>query len=330
VLELAERGVRWFDDFQQDRWWLAHPIGVVRKYADDRGSALAGLVTFQVFLGLLPLLVVVLTVFGRILEGSEDLRAAVLESALGQFPLLGARLEEDVGALSVDGPWVAASIAGLLWTSTGIYNGLQLALNQVWNVRGIDRQGFLSRLVRALTLFVLVIGAAIGTSLLRGADPLGADRLGWWQHHLSALAGALIAATLLLGVFRLVVSPEVPFVRLVPAALLAGFAWELLQRLGTWIVATRLAEAQDLYGGLGFVVVVLLWVNLLARSAVFANEWAVVSWEGLWPRRIAQPPLTEADRQVLEALVRNEQRRPEQHVAVWFDDEAGVPPGRDG
>jgi YihY family inner membrane protein len=319
LTDVPERVVRWFDDRQQDRWWLAHPIGTIRKYADDRGSAFAGLVTFQVFLGMLPLLVVVLTVLGRVLDGSEALRDAALDSALGQFPVIGERIEDDLSALSVDGWWVAVSVIGLLWTSSGIYHGLQLAMNQVWNVEGIHRQGFVSRHVRAVILFVLVIGAAIGsafldvTRLLAGAPPVLLSMV-------AALTSAAFASVLLLGVFRIVTAPIVPTVRLVPAAVLAGLIWELLQKVGSWIVLDRLSQAGDLYGSIGFVVVVLFWINLLARSAIFANEWAVVSWRELWPRRIAQPPLTEADREVLAGLARNERRRPEEHIEVRFEE----------
>jgi YihY family inner membrane protein len=320
LTDLPERAVRRFDDLQQTRWWLAHPVGTVRKYADDRGSALAGLVTFQMFLGMLPLLVVVLSVLGWLMEGSEGLRDAVLESTLAQFPVVGGRLEADVNTLSATGPWVAISVAGLLWTSTGIYHSMQLALNQVWNVEGVHRQGFISRHVRALVLFVLVVGAGIGTAFLPGEEIIGGPRI--VGEILSAFGSALLAGALLLGVFRIVLAPVVPFVQLVPAAVLAGLFWEVLQRIGSWIVLDRLAEAEDLYGGIGFVVVVLFWINLLARSAIFANEWAVVSWRGLWPRRIAQPPLTEADKQVLEGLLRNERRRPEEHVEVRFDQRA--------
>jgi YihY family inner membrane protein len=319
LTDLPERAVRRFDDYQQTRWWLAHPVGTVRKYADDRGTAFAGLVTFQMFLGMLPLLVVVLTVLGNVLAGSDQLRDAALESTLAQFPVIGQRLREDVMALSADGLLLGVSIAGLLWTAAGIYHGMQLALNQVWNVEGIARQGFVSRHLRAVVLFVLVISAAIGTAFVRGEYVLGlgpslVTRLG------STLVGAGIAAVLLLGVFRIVVAPVVPTSRLVPAAALAGCFWELLQLVGSRLVMEQLAPAEDLYGGIGFVVVTLLWINLLARSAVFANEWAVVSWEGLWPRRLAQPPLTDADQDVLRRLARNERRRPEESIDVEFDD----------
>lgn len=316
LTELPGRAVRRVDDLQVRRWWLAFPIGVFRKYGDDGGSALAALLTLHVFLGLLPLLVVVLTVLGTLLEGSERLRDAAIDSTLGQLPVIGERVAGDVGALQVGGPWVAVSILGLLWSATGIYHALQHALSQVWNVEGVHRQGFASRHLRALALFVLVFGAGIGTAFLPdlGAVPGAATA-----------ARLLVGAALLLGVFRLALSPVVPTGCLVPAAVLAGLVWHLLQRLGRWIVVEQLAGAEDLYGGIGFVVAALLWTNLLARTLVLANEWAVVAWRELWPRRIVQPPLTEADRRVLVALARNERRRPEEHIAVRFDPAADEP-----
>ena len=315
-----ERAVRWFDERQQERWWLAFPVGVVRKYADDRGSAFAALVTFHVFIGLLPLLVVVLTVFGQLLEGSEDLRDATLRSTLGQLPVVGDQIRDDVSALVATGPVVAIAVVGLLWTAAGIYHSLQLALNQVWNVEGVERQGFVSRHVRALLLFAFVIVAAAGTAPVRGWEPFGLSGLP--LAVLMGLGNMVLAVAVLLVVFRIVISPAVSTWQLVPAAVLAGALWLLLQRVGTAILTQRLTEAGDLYGALGVVVVTLFWINLLARSAIFANEWAVVAWRELWPRRIAQPPLTDADRRVLAALMRNERRRPEEHADISFDEPA--------
>ncbi len=325
VGDLAESAVRLFDDFQQRHRVLAQPIGTIRKYADDRGSAFAGLLTFQVFLGMLPLLVVALTVFGRIVASSAELEQSVLDSTLAQFPVIGEGIKNNVSALSVNGWWIWVTIAGLLWTATGIYTGFQLALNQAWNVAGVSRQGFVSRQLRALILFVLVFAAAIGTSFLRGIDMLSFNS--WLASHAFSLAmGWLVGGVLLLGAFRIVVAPEVPTSKLILGAVLAGLAWEVLQRLGSWLIVDRLSRAQNLYGAIGFVVVTLGWINLLARSVMLANEFAVVTHRGLWPRRITQPPLTDADRKSLVGLIRNEWRRPEEHIMVRFDpndDEAG-------
>jgi YihY family inner membrane protein len=310
--------VRRFDDLQADHAWLAAPIGVLRKYADDRGSALAGLLTFQVFLGILPLFVVGISVFGSFFGHSTQLQQAVPRSAAEQVPAIGEQIRAQVRGVHIAGPWVALSVAGLLWTATGIYTSFQLDLNQVWNVPGVDRQGFWSRLWRAAVLFASVFAAAIGATLLRRLFPgVRPDGVVWVA---TFLGSALLAAGLLLGAFRLAAAPTVPTRLLVPAALLAGLAWEVLQRVGTWLVADRLSRAQALYGSIGIVVVTLSWINLLARSVIVANEAVVVVHRRLWPRRIAQPPLTDADRRVLRGLVRNERRRPEEHVEVTFDD----------
>ncbi len=316
-----ERPVRWFDDLQQERTWLAFPTAVIRKYADDRGSAFAGLVTYHVFLGMLPLLVLALTFLSRLLEGSDHLREAALDSALAQLPVVGTRLRDDVSTLAASGTLLAIAVPAMLWTAAGIYYSLQLALNQVWNVEGVARQGFVSRQLRALVLFALVITAAVGSASLRGWGP-SPSLPSLATVLLSGLIGAAVTGLVLLGVLRIVVSPAVPTMKLAPAAAIAGLLWESLQQLGPRLVLERLSRADDLYGALGVVVVALFWINLLARATILANEAAVVGWRRLWPRRIAQPPLTDADRRVLEGLVRNERRRDEQHVEVSFDEGA--------
>jgi uncharacterized BrkB/YihY/UPF0761 family membrane protein len=60
-----ERAVRTFDDVQKKTPALAVPMGVIRKFADDRTSAWAALMTFYGFLALFPLLVIALTIIGR-------------------------------------------------------------------------------------------------------------------------------------------------------------------------------------------------------------------------------------------------------------------------
>jgi hypothetical protein len=57
---------------------------------------------------------------------------------------------------------------------------------------------------------------------------------------------------------------------------------------------------------------------------VYCAEINVVLARRLWPRSIVQPPLTEADRASLALQALQNQRRPEEHVEVTWDDR---PPG---
>ena len=60
---------------------------------------------------------------------------------------------------------------------------------------------------------------------------------------------------------------------------------------------------------------------------MYCAEINVVLARRLWPRTIVQPPLTEADRASMALQALQNQRRPEQHIEVTFDDRR---PGTEG
>jgi hypothetical protein len=82
----------------------------------------------------------------------------------------------------------------------------------------------------------------------------------------------------------------------------------------------------SVYGVFATVLGLMAWIYLAARVTVYAAEINVVLTRRLWPRAIVQPPLTEADRTSMALQALQNQRRPEQHVEVSFDDR---PPGAD-
>ena len=53
---------------------------------------------------------------------------------------------------------------------------------------------------------------------------------------------------------------------------------------------------------------------------MYSAEISVVLARRLWPRSVIQPPLTEADRASMALQALQNQRRPEQHIEVTFDD----------
>ena len=79
----------------------------------------------------------------------------------------------------------------------------------------------------------------------------------------------------------------------------------------------------------------LAWLYLVVNLTMYAAEANVVLARRLWPRGMVQPPLTSADQRVLEAIARQEERRPEQKVRVEFEEateqaqptNAGATPG---
>src|ERR1041385_6962255 len=81
-----------FDRFQQRHRWLGFPLAVLQKYADDQGGYLAATITYYAFFAIFPLLLVLTTVLGFVLQGHRDLERKIVDSALSQFPVIGPQL----------------------------------------------------------------------------------------------------------------------------------------------------------------------------------------------------------------------------------------------
>jgi membrane protein len=311
----AEEMVHAFDRLQQRKPWLAFGVAVWKKFGDDQAGNLAALIAFYAFASLFPLLLVLVTVLDIVLGSVETLRADVLSSAFGQFPVIGPQLEQNVHSLRETG---VALVAGLVLTflgARGVANAMQNALNAIWEVPFSRRPGFPWNQLRSLALAVVVGTGLIATSLLSGLVA-GQTAIG------IAAAVAAIAVSLLLNValfwlaFRLATASEVSTRQLFPSAVLAGAAWQVLQWLGTYLVSHMLAHSSSLYGAFGLVLGLLAWLYLQARITLYAVEAAVVYTHHLWPRSLAPPPLTPQDRRAHELYATAGQRQPDENITV--------------
>src|SRR5476649_396305 len=87
------------DRRQQQSPRVGFLAAVVKKFTDDQAGHLAALIAYYGFVSLFPLLLVLVTVLGFVLEGSPKTQASVLHSALGQFPIIGNQLQSNVHSL---------------------------------------------------------------------------------------------------------------------------------------------------------------------------------------------------------------------------------------
>lgn len=314
-MNIVERSLRAVDGAQQGHRIPAFAFAVNKKFGDDRGSQLAALLTYYGFMALFPALLVATTVLGYI--GNKAVTGNVVGDALQQFPVVGDQLGKQA-AHPLTGNVVALvlGLLGLVYGMLGLAQVAQHAMAQVWNVRGVDRPGYLPRLARGLLFFVAVGIGAIGGSAISGLVTLAGQA--WWL-RVPVLAGEVVVnAAVYLAVFRILTPKEVATANLVPGAVVGGVAWTILLTVGTSLVQHQLQHSQALYGTFALVLGLLWWLYLSSQVALYAAEINVVLEHRLWPRSILQPPLTPADERVLAALAQQEERRPEQQVAVGF------------
>jgi len=318
----VERVLRKVDAAQQRHKPTAFVYGVIKKYGDDNGGVLVSNLAYSSFVSLFPLLLVLVTILTYTTAINPSLDTHVRNAVAGQVPLLGQTLIGSVHQrerASIIG--LIVGLVGLIWGSTGLAQAGLFTMEQVWNLPGPKRPGYVQRLGRAVLFLALLGGGVIVTT--------GLSSLSIYLHYGLAVKIPVEVVTaafnvgMYLGAFRVLTPKGVPTRDLLPGAITGGILWTLLQFLGTYLVHHYL-HSDSVYGVFGTVLGLLAWIYIAVEITVYAAEINVVLSRRLWPRSIVQPPLTEADRHSMALQALQNRRRPEQHVEVTFDDR---PPG---
>ena len=314
----VEKAIRKLDATQQRYTPTSFAFGVVKKYGDDNGGVLASNLAYSAFLSLFPLLLILVTILGLIASVNPSFRTQVLNAVAGQVPLIGNQLTTNVQQLqrsSVIG--LIVGVIGLIWGASGLAQAGLFTMEQVWNLPGPARPGFVQRLGRAGLFLCLLGGGVIVTTGLAGLTTYLHNGLAFKVPI--ELVTAAFNAGMYLGAFRALTPKGVPTRKLLPGAITGGICWTVLQVLGTYLIHHFL-HSDSVYGVFGTVLGLLAWIALAVQLTVYCAEINVVLARRLWPRSIVQPPLTEADRTSMALQALQNQRRPEQHVEVTFDD----------
>jgi YihY family inner membrane protein len=307
-----EQVVRPVDEWQQRRRVPAAAFGVVKKFGDDRGGMLAGLIAFYGFVSLFPLVLLATTILGFVLHNNVSMQHRIERSALGEFPLIG----QDLRTNSLHGSPLAVVVGsiGLLWGSLGAAQMIQYAAQEAWSVPNRERPPFVARIARGLAFYALLGVGVLATSALTVLGSIVGS---------SEIVGAVgIVAALVLNiavfatVFKLVSPSHIGWRSLLPGAVIGGIGWQVLQVVGQALVRHNLKHTTELYGQFAVVLGLLSFLSLAAQLYVYALEVNVVLHERLWPRSIIEPPLTEADRRSLSRRAEEEASRPGEHVRV--------------
>lgn len=324
----VERVIRKADRAQQRFRPAAFIVGVIKKFGDDNGGVLVANLAHTALVTLFPLLLILVTVLGLVAAGDPEFRQDALNAVAGQVPLIGTELTGNVHQLqrsSLIG--LIVGFATLIWGTTRLAQAGLFTMEQVWNVPGPARPGFVPRVGRSF-LFLLLLGVVVvATTLLAGLSTYGKHTLALVA--LAEVVEAVVNAGMYLVGFRILTPRGVPSRDLAPGAVVAGTCWTALQVVGAYVVHHFL-HSDSVYGVFATVLGLVGWLYLAAMVTVYCAEVNVVLARRLWPRSIVQPPLTEADKVSLALQALQNQRRTEQRVTVTFDDEEPATPASPG
>ena len=315
-MNMAKRAIRAADELQQQHPSLAFPVAVWKKFGDDQAGDLAALIAYYAFVGIFPLLLVLVTVLSIVLKNDPGLQHRLLDSALAQYPVIGQQLKLP-GPLHQSGLALVVGLLGTFIGARGVANAMQNALNSVWEIPYARRPGFPWSLLRSLGL-ILVIGLGlIGTSVLSTLAGGAGHLLSGFGATLAALVVSLVLNIGLFWVaFRLGTAPEISWRQLWPGAVIGGIIWQILQAVGGYFVSHQLAHASPVYGTFAIVLGLIAWLYLEAELTLYAVEINVVRTYRLWPRSVAPPPYTEQDRRAFQLYAQVEKRAEGMDIVV--------------
>ena len=194
----------WLDGYQRRHRWAGFPVAVIYKFFEDQGPYLAALITFYGFLSLFPLLLLLASVLGFVLQDNGDLEQRILDSALSQFPVIGDQLSDPVG---LQGNRTAVVIGGLvaLYGALGVAQALQNAMNVAWSVPRNRRPNPVKVRLRSLLLIgtagIAVLATTILSALGGSAATSGALFTGWVAVLVTA-AAVVVNAAIFVVAFR--------------------------------------------------------------------------------------------------------------------------------
>lgn len=293
-------------DHLQRRWpVVAVPVGVAKKFGEDRGGQLAMLLAYKGFFSIFPLLLAFVNVLGLVLSDNDELREDLIDSTLANVPVIGSEIQK--GAESFGGSALIAVLSILLslWAGLGLLEMLQESLNTVWGVPMYERPAWIIRRLRCLPA-ALLIGAC---AVLSGSSAWLLDDSGDLLRRagellIPALAGALCY----LGLHWLLSSRKAPFVAQLPGAAVVGVGWTVLQQIGAWYIDRFVVRSSDTYGVFVIVFGLLSWSYLLGMIYLYGNELATVLLDRRWPRSLTGRDLTDADRAALALVAEREVR----------------------
>jgi membrane protein len=306
----------WFDGFQRRHGVLGFPLAVRQKYADDQGSYLAATVAYYGFFSIFPLLLVLTTVLGFILRRHPHLQDRIINTALGQLPVIGPQLHSH--SLTGNATALTIGIVAALWAGMGCVLAAENAMDQLWGVPFTGRPNFIHARVRALLLLLVLGGGVLAATGLAGAGSFGA-RYGVAWKVLSIAASTVLDFFLFWVAGRVLTVHSVTWRELRIGAVAAAIGYEAVQLGGGYYVGHVVKNASEVYGTFALVIGLLSFIYLSVHVTLLAAEVNVVATNRLWPRSFSvggERPSTLADRVALTQRSQVETRRADERIDV--------------
>jgi membrane protein len=267
---------------------IDHALRTQEHYSGVAAGQQAGAVTYFGFLSFFPILALAVFAVGwiaRVYPGAQK----NLADAINQ--VIPGMVGGGEGQISLDDVQRFSGLAGVLGLLGVLYAGLgwldatRTSLQIVFGVPARERPSFIAGKLRdllglvviGLVLFFSVIAAGVVTGFSSDVlDWLGlGSGFAWLLDAITKLVGWAVDALLFYVLFRLVGRPQVPVRSLWVAAVIGGFAFEVLKTISFLLL--RVVQGSPAFQAFGVALILIVWISYFARLVLYAAAWAYTS-----------------------------------------------------
>ncbi|MBI3921039.1 MAG: YihY/virulence factor BrkB family protein [Armatimonadetes bacterium] len=267
-------------------WWILRRV--FELFSKDNCPLIAGAMAFFGLLSLFPLLLLALSIVGRVLGSST-----VAEDQVQRFFHLF--IPESADSLMIQIRYIAhhtshrltetLGLIGLLWSGSHVFDYLERVLNHAWDVP--RRRSFLKRKLVTLGTF-LVAGVLFAVSMCVSATVASLSRLAavsgrlsptdvpWLWNDLSLVSPWIMSLIMFFLIYKFLPNTRVPTMLAASVSTLATVLWEASKTAFTYF-ASRSEAYGWIYGSLTGTVLVMIWIYvssvILLLGAEVACAW---------------------------------------------------------
>jgi uncharacterized BrkB/YihY/UPF0761 family membrane protein len=224
------------------------------------------------FLSMMPLLLLGLWVTGQVVDVGSDWLAKVLDAVPGLAQLTKSEARR---LLRADLGLGIAAFAVVLWAASGLSSRAQLALGKIFAQPAVA----VAIRLRAVVATVILLASLIASAIASAA--LGSLTIPGVPGELASLMGRLLLLpaefAYILVAYRLLTPGRVVALRdHVAGAALFTVGWSALKIVGTVLVERTIVQASALYGTIGTVLGLLVFLRLTASLFLYGAELSSV------------------------------------------------------
>ncbi|MCP4538656.1 MAG: YihY/virulence factor BrkB family protein [Chloroflexi bacterium] len=250
----------------------------IRQFGNASAAESAASITFYAIFSLFPFLLA-LIVGGSFVLQSEQVQQQVLDIMAQAFPVAERLIERNIqGVLGRRGTVGFIALISLVWSATGVLMALARSINRAWPEAKL-RNFVQDRLIAlgmvtglAVLLAISSISSTVFNILARFSVPVGGGvsmgEISWWTTLLTTVP-RLFVFLALLGLYRWVPNAKVKWSEAFWGALVATPAGEIATNGFSWYISSGIVQYELVYGSLGTVVALMLWIYIGAVIALF-------------------------------------------------------------